>query len=147
MNKKNKFRDFVYRAVEDILRVSNLPTQKINILFKEAECVHDDSPDNNVPASIVVLSNYQEFQLFVYKALLDIWNMGDMDKVVGILCHEIGHVHSNELVELAESPYKTFKEVEKADEQLATKIGLYLEDRLGGICNCQKNLNKKNKKH
>ena len=43
-----------------------------------------------------------------------------------VLCHEIGHIHTQRLYDLAEESYKTESEVDKANEELTTKIGNYL---------------------
>ena len=144
-NKLKEFKHFIWDTIDDILGVSDLPVQDIRISFKTDECCSDDDKHHTISASINVLPMYQSFALIIYKDVFEHWLGHDFNFIKSVLCHEIGHVHTAKLVELAESSFKTEKEVTDADEQLTTKIGRYLAERLRGTKDW-KNSNKKTKK-
>ena len=138
MNKKqkgfsNKFKNFVLIAVRKILNHSDLPEYKFDINFVY-EDVHDSKNNHHtVQAEIDVMPEYQNFTLTVYKDLENEYNRGCLNEVFDILCHEIGHVHTQKIYDLAREPYKTEKETDMVNEELSTKEGLDILDQLSEL--------------
>src|SRR3990167_8129386 len=101
MSKKNKdvfskkFRKFISDSVNKILAFCDLPSYTYNINFINEEphkYVEDGYSSGEIDAEIEVLPEYQNFNLSVFKGLLNIFNKGDFNRVRDILCHEIGHI-------------------------------------------------------
>ena len=123
-----QFKKFVTESVDYILRVADLPHFERSIIFENEYKTEQEINGSNhgVEAEIDVLPEYQSFDVTIYKVLFDFYKKGKRQQVFDALCHEIGHVHTSRLAQLAIEPYKTEKEVEHADEELTTKIGHYL---------------------
>ena len=157
MNKKqnqfsNKFKNFVNIAVRKILNYADLPEYKYDLNFVY-EDVHDSKNSHHtVQAEIDVMPEYQNFTLTVYKDLEKQYNKGFLNEVFDVLCHEIGHVHTQKIYDLVREPYKTEKETDMVNEELSTKIGNYLyrildKKVLGELNGTSKKKNHSNKKN
>lgn len=103
-----------------ILNISDLPSQRIIYHFNE------DEEKENIMAEIEVDADYQKAHLIVYKPLYTSYLQKSFDEIQDVLCHEIGHIHTDKLFNLVERPYKTQNEVIDTEENLVTKIGYYL---------------------
>lgn len=137
----NKFKKFVEDSVNRILNNSDLPGYKYTITFIN-ESPHDHSKNNHtVQAEIDVLPEYQSFTLDIFRSLQESFNKGNLDDVFDVLCHEIGHIHTQKLYNLIEEPYKTVVQSDEANEELSTKIGNYIYKICGGKFNGEKKNN------
>lgn len=131
-----KFKDFIDATLNEIMRHADLPSYTYSIIYVEGSHPDDHASNHSVAADISVLSEYQSFDVRVYEMLFNFYEDGLLGRVMDILCHEVGHIHTDKLFELIEEPYKTEREVEKVNEELTTKIGGYL------YTICRKNLSK-----
>jgi len=131
MDKKNnlfseKFKKFVNKSIKTILIHSDLPEYKYNLIFSDTHVKDNDKRGHSIEAEIDVLPEYQSFTMTIYKIMEKDFKKGFKDNVFDILCHEIGHIHTEKLYDIGEKPYKTEEELTKTNEELATKIGNYL---------------------
>jgi len=150
---KNKFRDFVWNTIDEVMEVSDLPTYQIDIAFHKKPR-RNKGEDSAITADINILPEYQSCRINIYKELENLYNEGQQNRVVDVLCHEVGHIHSRRLAKLIDEPYKTEREAIEADDEISTKIGNYLyrlldKNKLFGEKKCykkpQRGTNKKQK--
>lgn len=131
MNKKkyqvsNKFKKFIHDSIREILVIADLPSYTYSTSFMDSFHGDVDSRGHGTQAEIDVLPEYQSFTITIFKTLEEDFKKGFLRTVYDVLCHEIGHIHTEKLYSLADEPYKTEEEVRKSNEELATKIGNYL---------------------
>lgn len=131
MNKKKyefskKFKKFINDSIYDILITADLPSYTYSVSFRDSLSGDVDGRGHGTQAEIDVLLEYQSFAISIYKNLEEDFKKGFTNKIYDVLCHEIGHIHTERLYGLAYEPYKSEEEVRKANEEAATKIGGYL---------------------
>lgn len=131
---KKNFKEFIFDSMDKILKTSDFGAWRVQIDFKE-EYRKDDE---DLEFEIDVQPEYQQFHMDVYKIVEDYYESGQLERVYEGLCHEVGHLHTAILYHLTEQAYKSEEEVNRANENLATKIGYYLfKLSLGKNIKCQ----------
>lgn len=121
-----KFKKFINDSIKSILAAADLPSYSYSTVFESHIHVNEDKRAHGIQAEIEVLPEYQSFTITIYKNLEESFKKGFNNTVFNVLCHEIGHVHTEKLYDLAAETYKTEEEVRKSNEELSTKIGNYL---------------------
>ena len=131
-NQRKEFIDYIRGTVLEILQVSDLPhyTYDIVLIDHYMDNHTSDGSHNSINAEIHALPEYQNFTLDVFKSMFDLYKEKNFQELSEILCHEIGHLHTQRLFSLSQEPFKTAQEITKANEELTTKIGYYLFGRL-----------------
>jgi len=130
MNKKKKiderFKNFIKKRVKYILSRCDLSSYTYKFIFSDSEYGDSGKTNGLIEAEIDILPEYQSFTLTIYQALEEKYKCGNRSDVDDVLCHEMGHLHTEKLCNLSGEPYKTEQEVKKVNEELVTKIGNYL---------------------
>jgi len=119
---KKDFKEFIFDSLDKILKTSDFGAWRVQIDFKKEYRKNGE----DIEFEIDVHPEYQQFNLDVYKIVEDYYKAGQLERIYEGLCHEVGHLHTAVLCELVEQAYKSEDEVNRANEQLATKIGYYL---------------------
>jgi len=122
---EKKFRDFIWKNFEKIIDKADIGiTWGIQIQFFDYDERNLDETETEFVISPAV--ELKEVTLLVYDRVRKYYQSKQFDRIIGGLCHEVGHMVCAPLDELVVQPFKSEKEVEKIDELLATTIGGYL---------------------
>lgn len=123
--KEREFRDFVKSNFEDLLLIADVGwAWHIEYTFYDHDQQNGDGSETEF--TITVIPENREITLLVFDRVRKYYHSNQLDKIIDGLCHEVGHVVIAPIDDLIAQPYKTEKEVEKATEATATKIGYYL---------------------
>jgi hypothetical protein len=124
--KKEDFENFIREKFELIGMNILVPFVKVNISFvyDEKEICAGCPPD--MVLSIIYQEQYKQAFVSVYPNAYLMWNMNEKKVLIDGMIHEISHVHTTGIGDMAQNRYITEKEVNMEVEGLTETIAEYI---------------------
>jgi len=130
-----KLRELISEDVNKFSKIAGLTKFKVRILYPDKDNkdnVKIDDPDRGersiVAASTQINLPYLTVDLRIYPFLVEQWENGYFvdDDVNDIIAHEISHIATHRLYQLATASFRTEEELHNSWEELTTLLGRML---------------------
>ena len=119
---KKEYETWVEKKIFDISQEF-----KINFIRIKTEFNYATEIDKNLVAEIFVDETYHVACMKVYHAGLKLYRE-DKKMLIDCLCHELTHIHTNKLSQLAKSRYTTKDAINEAAEDLTETMAEYIRE-------------------
>jgi hypothetical protein len=117
--------DEIHKIQED----NSLWEYKIKIVLLEKD--RDPTDENrSVVATIIVDNEYLTATIEIGKTFLDKFIRKEYDELTNALCHEVAHIYTTDLHNMAQMRYITPPEIKIAAERLTERIGRRMHEIL-----------------
>lgn len=128
-SRMDKFKEHVKKTVRIARDSAYLQDYHIVIRYKDEQ--EDTKPGYTALASCITSTEYQEAFMDIYPALFDHWLDGDLFVVNKAICHELGHLRTELLYELATKRFTDPDMINHERERLTEAIGRYIQELAG----------------
>ncbi len=110
-------------TLQKIMKANLIPPVSIKLIWAEKPC----PDDKDIEASIQYFRKKKTAKLTIFPIFKKYFKEGKKNYLQEVLIHELSHLLTAELEELALDPESTPQEIEKATERLSCVIGKYLK--------------------
>jgi len=117
-----KFKSFVRERVQRYRKLLDTPNYFIAIHYMDEEKELDD-PRDIVRADINVHRRYLRARLHIYPNMQRLWEKGERDEITSVIAHEIAHLATQHMFDVAVACYKDEGETKDAWETCTEIIG------------------------
>jgi hypothetical protein len=89
---------------------------------------------------------YHRATIYVYPQAHELWKAQEYAELIGCVCHELSHLHTTNIADIARRRFVNHDEVEEGVEKLTDTIGAYVARSLTGDDGLKKLIKDRNKK-
>ena len=124
MNKAKSFKQWIERTLDTMIK------DDILMDFVDLECVYhdkDSSSNKNCVFTITYQKQYRMGSINIYPNAYRLYSEGNTKELISGLTHELAHIHTIPLAELAKDRFTSEKELHEAFEELTQIIAEYIK--------------------
>ena len=124
---EEKFEKWITDKTEEILnRIMLIPFCKIDYRFYYKDNNQPCDNNLNITFSINYQHSYKRALLIIHPVAYNLWKRNEKEDLINCIIHEICHIHTIPLVELAKQRFVSNKEITNASEELTETIAEYI---------------------
>ncbi len=129
--RRKRYEKFITKQVEDILEKMHFDFMNYRIAFNYKDSyVNNMHPKAQTIFTINCSSTYKQARITSYQDAYELWVNGESKALIDGLIHEMCHMHTSEIAELAQNRYVTseqlYNSVETVTEVLAEYVRRYI---------------------
>ena len=124
MNKAKSFKQWVNRTLDTIIKDDLLMD------FVDLECIYhskDSGSNHNCVFSMIYQKKYRMGTINIYPNAYKLYADGNINELITGLTHELCHLHTIPVEELARNRFTSDKEISEAFEELTQTIAEYIK--------------------
>lgn len=126
---KKEFEEFVKQSIFKLIKEMRLGELTVNVRYEYEKNRHE-ARFNRAETIFMInyVKPYKRIVVIICKGAYDIFRDKGKDEIWDGLIHEMCHIHTNQLMELAHERYPSKREIDDAVEELTETMAQYVRE-------------------